>query len=245
MMIDEYTADDLADDSEDERRIEKAERAAERKVGKRRKKRVAESATKQSRGASGRFAHVAVPSVAGQTFSQPQQLSQLHRRQAVSTGSSRPVGPWYFCGEMGHLRLYCPVRTSTEGKKWYPFLSNEDVDRFDDSSEVRCISVNCCTGAVNSPSKDSAKASANGGGDYVDPFDDGRWRGVCATLFETGDPQSSHHAANAGYPTERGSVLRVRCWGPVCGSRCERPSTTEPQFLEECSACSAHSSEGH
>ena len=80
--------------------------------------------------------------------------------QAVSTGS-RPVGPCHFCGKMGHLRLYCPVRASKEGKKWYPFLSKEGVDTVDGSSEVRCISVNCYAGAVNSPSKDSAKASVS------------------------------------------------------------------------------------
>ena len=29
------------------------------------------------------------------------------------------VGPCFACGEMGHLRMYCP-KIQTQEKKWYP-----------------------------------------------------------------------------------------------------------------------------
>ena len=169
MMVDKYTADDLADGSEDEKKIEKAERAAERKVGKRRKKRTAEAAAGKPRGVPARFATVAGPPAAGHaSFTQPPHLGHPYRRQPVPPGG-RPVGPCHFCGEMGHLRLYCPTRASVEGKKWYPFPSKKCSDEVVHGSEASCKSVNCGTEANKALSRDGVKAS-NSINDAVDCF---------------------------------------------------------------------------
>ena len=71
MMVDEYTADDLADGSENEKKIEKAERAAERNLGKRLKKRTAEAAVGKLRIIPARFTTVTVPPAAGPSLAQP------------------------------------------------------------------------------------------------------------------------------------------------------------------------------
>ena len=36
------------------------------------------------------------------------------------TGLARPMGPCFACGEMGHIRSFCPKISLMEGKKWYP-----------------------------------------------------------------------------------------------------------------------------
>ncbi len=117
-VVDEYTADDLAEGSDDEKRIEKAERAAERKAGKRRKKRSADAAAMAAKPRGGnQFRLVAqaptapVPPLA---YHQP-------KRQATLPVTSRPLGPCFGCGEMGHLKHYCP-KAAVEGRKWYPIV---------------------------------------------------------------------------------------------------------------------------
>ena len=106
-VVDEYTADDLADDSDDERRIEKAER----KAGKRRKQRQPQAPGTRAGPARFPDAGTQIP-VPGMPMEAPP-FGQMRRPAAAA----RPVGPCHFCGEMGHLRLYCPVRTSaTSGK---------------------------------------------------------------------------------------------------------------------------------
>ena len=108
-VVDEYTADDLADDSDDERRIEKVERAAERKAGKRRKQRQAPG----TRASPARFPDAGTQTAVPGMSREAPPFSQTRWPAAVA----RPVGPCHFCGEMGHLRLYCLVRTSgTSGK---------------------------------------------------------------------------------------------------------------------------------
>ena len=110
-MVEEYTADNLAENSDDERRIEKAERAAERKAGKRRKKRAAETPANKPRGSYQRGLTVP-PNPAFPTLQQP----MYPPKRQLGPPFTRPVGPCHFCGEMGHLRLYCPVRVVAEGK---------------------------------------------------------------------------------------------------------------------------------
>ena len=68
------------------------------------------------------------------------------KRQLVPT-ASRPVGPCHFCGKMGHLRLYCPVRAAAEGRRWYPFQCETVSVELDD--KVRCIGVNDDNGGVD------------------------------------------------------------------------------------------------
>ena len=142
-VVDEYTADDLADDSDDERRIEKAERAAERKAGKRRKKRSSQAGQAKFRAgpAAGMQQPAGVMPAAAASFAQT--------KRQVAPAATRPIGPCHFCGEMGHLRLYCPARATAVSKKWYP-------------SQVECVTgvnVQCskimCVGAegVNKASK--------------------------------------------------------------------------------------------
>ena len=107
-VVAEYTADELADDSDDEKRLEKAEKTAERKAGLRKRKRVQPAPRQPPR--------------------YPPQLQQQQpgpsgvRRAGPPLGllAQRAVGPCFACGEMGHLRAYCPKMPAQE-RKWYPF----------------------------------------------------------------------------------------------------------------------------
>ena len=115
-VVDEYTADDLADDSDDEKRIERVEKAAEKKAEKRRKKHG--QVPGKARGGPPRFPSATQAQVMG-TPVPAMPVSQPGRH--VAPVAARPVGPCHFCGEMGHLRLHCPVRAAAIGRKWYPF----------------------------------------------------------------------------------------------------------------------------
>ena len=132
-VVAEYTADELADDSDDEKRLEKAEKAAERKAGQKRRRRqqpVQKGAMPRGQrypGAPGlqggvypAHPHYSVP------FPLQQQQQALgvgqSGRRTTGAGASQQrtvVGPCFACGEMGHLRTYCP-RAQTSEKKWYP-----------------------------------------------------------------------------------------------------------------------------
>ena len=126
-VVTEYTADELADNSEDEKRIEKAEKAAEKKSVKRRKVAGRPTPAKQPRS-------VATPS------SSVSSATQVPRRPGLipAVAKSRPLGPCFTCGEMGHLHSFCPRREgqALSGKKWYP------------SRSVMCVSssINACSG---------------------------------------------------------------------------------------------------
>ena len=130
-VVTEYTADELADNSEDEKRIEKAEKAAEKKSVKRRK--VATPA-KQPRS-------VATPS------SSVSSATQVPRRPGLipAVANSRPLGPCFTCGEIGHLHSFCPRREgqALSGKKWYP------------SRSVRCVSSSINASSGDGSSTDS------------------------------------------------------------------------------------------
>ena len=155
-VVDEYTADDLAEDSEDEKRIEKAERAAERKAGKRRKKRNLQTGYAKPRGGTSRApTSVNQSQLAGMpVVSAP--LGQS-RRPSV-TPAARPIGPCHFCGEFGHLRLYCPARAAAAQKQWYPFqvecVTGVDVE----DKESMCESAECAVG-VNKETAESNSVS--------------------------------------------------------------------------------------
>ena len=145
MIVDVYTADDLADGSEDEKKIERADRAAERKVGKRHKKRTAEAAAGKPRRGLARFATVAA------------HLCHPYRCQVVPLGG-RPVGPCHFSGKMSHLCLYCPARASVEGKKCILFPFEKCSDEVVHGSEASCESAaNCYTGSDNVLRKQGVK----------------------------------------------------------------------------------------
>ena len=128
-VVDEYTVDDHTKDLDDEQRIEKAEkaakRAAKRKAGKRHKGRSLQTGQARPRGGPGRFPAAGIQqpvmgiSVPAVPVSQP-------RRQGVPL-ANRPVGPCHFCGEMGHLRLYCPPRAAATNSNWYPFQVEHDT----------------------------------------------------------------------------------------------------------------------
>ena len=108
--MDEYVADELADGSDDEKRMEKAEKAAERKAAKRRLIERTEPPSRFGKGRPGPPSAAPVP-VGGPS---PQMTAALRRPGPV------PVGPYFACGEVGHLRSYCPKITAA-ARKWYPF----------------------------------------------------------------------------------------------------------------------------
>ena len=114
-VVAEYTADELADDSDDEKRLEKAEKAAERKAAKR-KKRMDPSSRPLRRRAPSQAQ--AATTAAAQPL--PPMVPQS-RRPAATSAIARAIGPCFACGQMGHLRSYCP-KAPGSSKSWYPSL---------------------------------------------------------------------------------------------------------------------------
>lgn len=110
-VVSEYTADDLADDT---KRLEKAERAAERKAKKRRIAVQKPCQRQPSLSATGGTA----------THSNAGLITPLPVKQSAPTPPmrTRPVGPCFACGDLGHLRNSCPrtPTTGAGGKKLYP-----------------------------------------------------------------------------------------------------------------------------
>ena len=155
-VVGEYTAGDLADDSDVEKKIEKAERAAETKAGKQRKKRGAASV--RFRGSPSCFPAAVQSPVMGLlvmagSFDQP-------RCQAVPP-PARPVGPCHFCGEMGHLHLYCPARAIAVNRKWYPF-QNDSVLGVDVGYNESIYKLAKCVNGVNARASDGCCKGISG-----------------------------------------------------------------------------------
>ena len=114
-VVAEYTADKLADDSDDEKRLEKAEKAAERKAAKRKRKR-AEPSVKTGKG---RYSTLQ-PAPSGPAPVAAASTTYPSKRSQLLPAPMRAAGPCFACGEMGHLRGYCPKTASAETRKWYP-----------------------------------------------------------------------------------------------------------------------------
>ena len=147
-VVAEYTADELADDSDDEKRLEKAEKAAEKKAGLRKRKRAQQQ---QQQPKFPRFPTREKASPYNYTFPPP--ALQWKPQQALPVGpgvgarhtpqaSPRAVGPCFACGEMGHLRTYCP-KIQTQERKWYPCSLHECavVDVVNDVCDVCIVPV--------------------------------------------------------------------------------------------------------
>ena len=151
-VVDEYTADELAVDSDDEKRIEKAEKLAEKKALRKKKKR----------------AELAKPPVRHHQPYSPMRIGPIpqvipgppRRGTVINSSSPRPLGPCFSCGEMGHLRTYCPkTPVVAEGKpKWYPpveSVSARVVDEecvtctcMNENTDCTCSTVNECGGVL-------------------------------------------------------------------------------------------------
>jgi len=116
-VVAEYTTDELAEDSDNEKRLEKAEKAAERKAAKRKRKRVEPTA----KTGKGRY-NAQQPGPSG---SAPVSAAMIYppKRPQLVPAPMRTAGPCFACGEMGHLRSYCP-KTPAESRKWYPLCTN-------------------------------------------------------------------------------------------------------------------------
>ena len=111
-VMNEYTADELAENSNDEKRMEKA---AERKAACKRK------APAEKSKASKRSGSAMVPV---QTF-QPHPSAQFQlpfvRRAPAQQSTPKMPGPCFTCGQMGHLKNYCPKTQASSSKTvWYP-----------------------------------------------------------------------------------------------------------------------------
>ena len=167
-IVAEYTADELAEDSEDEKCLEKAEKAAKRKAGlKWQKKQQPQRGVRAPRfslqqpGYGGFTHHGGYPSFPPVS---PQQQSISGQSGRRSSGIAGPVqrtsvGSCFACGEMVHLRTYCP-RVQTQEKKWYPVLHSCGCPSefelvccaiFDCDAVVTCwVSyLMCCTASTN------------------------------------------------------------------------------------------------
>jgi len=113
-VVNEYGEDDLAEDSDDEKRMARAVAAAEKKAAQQKKRKAGRGAAMQNR-----------PDAA---FRAP--------RPTADTGypvprMTRPVGPCFGCGEIGHLRRNCP---KTAAPRPYPFDS--DVSVYDLNNDI-------------------------------------------------------------------------------------------------------------
>ena len=106
-IVSKYTADELADDSDDEKRLEKA---AERKAAKRKRKVPMQAV---ARGHAGQQP----PGVAGASSYLPPvdtlvpQVAAYPRHPLAPPVLPRQLGPCFACGELGHIRSYCPKTT--------------------------------------------------------------------------------------------------------------------------------------
>ena len=122
-VVAEYTADELADDSEDEKRIEKAEKAAERKAGLRKRKRAQPVVRQTPPARATRYAaqqlYYPMPSAPQPSPGGSGGPSGRRTYPAAGPAVPRVIGPCFSCGEMGHLRMYCPKMQPQE-KKLYP-----------------------------------------------------------------------------------------------------------------------------
>ena len=59
-----------------------------------------------------------IPTTPGQP-----QLFQLPRKVPMQPATKRQQGPCFNCGQMGHLKSYCPMKTPpSSSKSWYPPL---------------------------------------------------------------------------------------------------------------------------
>ena len=135
----EYQADELVSGSDDERKLEKAERAA-RKFWK--KKKAAKPGNKAS---ILRFR---------QPYSQPYQMAPWAKPVGMQPGQQVPtrgqmpiprpqvaVRPCFACGEMGHLKRFCP-KPAPGTARWYPC-----------DDETRELSKRRTKGSVNSANR--------------------------------------------------------------------------------------------
>ena len=132
VVVQKYTADELAEDSGNEKRLEKAERAAELKAAKRRKKKASSAQSSRSRSLS-----VRMPGAAVQPASPALPYSELgyeafHQHDGADTRAPTPVrravGHCDARGEMGHMRMSCPrVAAPDRSRKWYPLQMGDVV----------------------------------------------------------------------------------------------------------------------
>ena len=128
-VVAEYQADELASCSEDEKKLEKAERAAERKVMRKRK-----STRPGSKGVSPKFYQPANGPYTTGVWARPaggQPGQQIPARTQIPPPKPpATVGPCFYCGELGHLKRFCP-KLLQRPARWYPFDSgvNEQSQR--------------------------------------------------------------------------------------------------------------------
>ena len=57
------------------------------------------------------------------------------------TRSGRPIGPYHYCGEMGHLHYYCPNKTMVEVKKWYAFQQDGKEGSGSSACSSECYTI--------------------------------------------------------------------------------------------------------
>ena len=134
--MNEYTADELAENSDDEKRMEKA---AERKAARKRK------APAEKSKASKRSASAMVPVQTFQRHPSAQFQLPFVRRAPAQQSTPKMPGPCFTCGQMGHLKNYCPKTQASSSKTvWYPPLKVHSDTGFVCSTESEHVD-NVCT----------------------------------------------------------------------------------------------------
>lgn len=137
-VVSEYEADELASDSEDEKKLEKAERSAERKAAKKRKTvpRTANRAfSKPQQSPAGSYSSVSWPRATGY-----QGIQQNPGRVQMPVPKPPAIlGPCFSCGEMGHLRRFCP-KSAPGAARWYPGAAST-ASESNTKGSANCVKV--------------------------------------------------------------------------------------------------------
>ena len=161
-VVAEYTADELADDSDDEKRLEKAEKAAERKAGLKKRKRLPPT---QKAPVASRAPRLVNAQPYGNWVPEQPHMQQGGGRRLGAANVQRAVGPCFACGDMGHLRTYCPKMQPQE-KKWYPLLLDNNCV----CGVCECDVAYCLCSVVSSDSCCGSVGRSSDKGPYSDVF---------------------------------------------------------------------------
>ena len=146
-VIAEYEVDELVSDSEDKKKLEKAERSTERMATKKRKAAVRHNSgifNKPRQTPAGSFEPTPWFHSAGY-----QPLQSTPRRSQIPAPKPPPsVGSCFSCGEMDHLKRFCP-RSGPGAARWYPDDAATESMSKNTKGSVTCVRCSSIEGSLS------------------------------------------------------------------------------------------------